>query len=148
MTENDNKNGSVFRMMKDKARGVQAGIAGKISQASEVGLTKLKEMTDEVNEILPLIGELGYSVESIQVGVGLIPDIIIEISGLTKKMDEEAYRRILAEKEGKKLLGNVLRTLQTTSGLHDKIHIAGMKSDTGTLTLGLPPKITLKFKKD
>ncbi|MEN6310257.1 MAG: hypothetical protein ABFD80_01820, partial [Acidobacteriota bacterium] len=138
----------VFRMMKDKARGVQAGIAGKISQASEAGLTKLKEMTDEVNEILPLISELGYSVESIQVGVGLIPDIIIEISGLTKKMDEEAYRRILKEKEDKKLLCSVLRALQAASGLHDKIHIAGMKSDTGTLTLGQPPKVTLKFKKD
>jgi len=47
----------------------------------------------------------------------------------------------------KKLLCSVLKTLQAASGLHDKIHIVGMKSDSATITLGLPPKITLKFKK-
>jgi hypothetical protein len=81
MTENDDKSESVFQKMKDKAKGVQTGIAGKISKASEAGWTKLKETT------------------------------------------------------------------QTASGLHDKIHIAGMKSDTAAITLDLPPKINLKFKK-
>jgi hypothetical protein len=147
MTENDEKSGSVFQIMKDKAKGVQTGLAGTISKASEAGSTKLKEMTDEVDEILPLIRELGYSVDGIQVGVGLIPDIVIEISGLTKTLDEKAYRRILEEKKDKKLLCSVLKTLQTASGLHDKIHIVGMKSDSAAITLGLPPKINLKFKK-
>jgi hypothetical protein len=147
MTENDEKSGSVFQIMKDKAKGVQTGLAGTISKASEAGSTKLKEMTDEVDEILPLIRELGYTVDGIQVGVGLIPDIVIEISGLTKTLDEKAYRRILEEKKDKKLLCSVLKTLQTASGLHDKIHIVGMKSDSAAITLGLPPKINLKFKK-
>jgi hypothetical protein len=147
MTENDGKKESVFQKMKDKAQGIQTGLAEKISKTSEAGWTKLKETTDEVDEILPLISELGYSVESIQVGIGLIPDIVIEISGLTKKMDEKAYHRILKEKEDKKLLCSVLKTLQTASGLHDKVHIAGMKSDNAAITLGLPPKVTLKFKK-
>jgi hypothetical protein len=147
MRENDDKSGSVFQKMKDKAKGVQTGIAGTISKASEAGSTKLKEMTDEVDEILPLIRELGYSVDGIQVGVGLIPEIVIEISGLAKTLDEKAYHRILEEKKDKKLLCSVLKTLQTASGLHDKIHIVGMKSDSAAITLGLPPKINLKFKK-
>jgi uncharacterized OsmC-like protein len=104
MTEKDDKIGSVFQRMKDKAKDVQ-------------------------------------------IGVGLIPDIVIEISGLTKTMDEKSYQRILEEKKDKKLLCSVLRTLQTASALHDKVHIAGMKSDTAAITLGLPPKVNLKFTK-
>ncbi|MGA2362556.1 MAG: hypothetical protein ABSG73_08835 [Candidatus Aminicenantales bacterium] len=100
-----------------------------------------------MDEGLPLIRELGYSVESIQIGVGLIPDIVIEISGLSKTMDKKAYHRIVEEKKDKKLLCSVLKTVQSASGLHDKIHIAGMKSDTAAITLDMPPKINLKFKK-
>jgi hypothetical protein len=147
MTEEDGKIGSVFQRMKDKAKDVQTGVTEKISKASEAGWAKLKDTTAEVDEILPAIRELGYSVDGIQIGVGLIPDIVIEISGLTKTMDEPSYQRILEERKDKKLLCSVLRTLQTASGLHDKVHIAGMKSDTAAITLGLPPKVNLKFTK-
>lgn len=71
----------------------------------------------------------------------------IEISGLTKTMDEQSYQRLLKEKKDEKLLSSVLRTLQTASTLHDRVHIAGMKSDAAAITLGLPPKVNLKFTK-
>lgn len=147
MSDNEEKGGSIFQKMKGRAKEMQADLAEKITQASEAGSNKLRETVEELNEILPVVHDLGYAVDGITVGVGLIPDIAIDISGLSKKMDEETYQRILKEKEDKKLLCAVLRTLQTSSGLHDKIHISGMKSDSATISLTLPPKINLKFKK-
>ncbi len=147
MPDGNEKNGSIFQKMKDKARGVQTEIAEKISQASEAGASKLKETGEELNEIVPLLHDLGYAAESIQIGVGLIPDISIEISGLTKKMDEAAYQRILEEKKDKKLVCGLLKTLQAQSALQDKIHIVGMKSDSAVITLTIPPKMNLKFRK-
>jgi hypothetical protein len=40
-----------------------------------------------------------------------------------------------------------LRTLQTTSSWQQKIHFIDMGCDQATITLGIPPKITLKFAK-
>jgi len=111
-------------------------------------MEKLAELTREIEEIQPFIRELGYALESIQMGVGLIPDIAIEISGLTKIMDEDIYNKILEENRDKKVTISVLKTLQMASLLQRKIKIMGMRSDYATITLGLPPKINLKFKKD
>lgn len=147
MSDDNVKNGSIFQKMKDKARGMQTEIADKISQASEAGSSMLRETGEELNEIVPLLRELGYAAESIQIGIGLIPDISIEISGLTKKMDENAYQRVLEEKKDKKLVCSLLKALQTQSVLQDKIHIVGMKSDSAVITLTIPPKMNLKFKK-
>jgi hypothetical protein len=40
------------------------------------------------------------------------------------------------------------RRLQTTPVLHGKIAVAGMTSDSASVTPGLPPKVTLKFTKE
>jgi hypothetical protein len=61
--------------------------------------------------------------------------------------NDEKSGSVFQKMKDKKLLCSVLKTLQTASGLHDKIHIVGMKSDSAAITLGLPPKINLKFKK-
>jgi hypothetical protein len=49
--------------------------------------------------------------------------------------------------EGIKNDGRTGVTPRQELGFHDKSHIVGMKSDSAAITLGLPPKITLKFKK-
>ena len=148
MADTDENSESIVQRMKDKAQEMQSSIAEKLTEVSETGMEKLKDTAGELDELLPLIRDLGYSVDGIQIGVGLVPDAAIEIGGLTKTMDENAYHRILDEQKDKKVLCGVLRALQTASALHHKIHIVGMRSDSATITLGLPPKINLKFKKD
>ena len=120
----------------------------KIVMASGAGTELLKDRIAELNEVVPLISELGYCVESVGIGIGLMPDVTLAISGLTKTMPEETYNRVLADQNDKPLLVNVIRALQTASALQDKIHIMGMRADTASITLGLPPKMTLEFKKD
>jgi hypothetical protein len=147
MADADEKTESIFQKVKDKAKDVQTTVTEKIAGVADSGMEKLMEMIPETDEIQSLIRELGYTVEGIVVGVGLIPDIAIEISGLTKTMDEETYNRMLEEHKNEIIIISVLKTLQTASALQHKITIMGMRSDSATITLGLSPKINLKFKK-
>jgi gas vesicle protein len=168
MAETDKPKDSVLDRMKEKAKGMQSEVqekiadlseAGmdrakemqnnvkeKIADLSEAGMDKLKEVLAEINDMLPLIRELGYTIEGIQVGIGLIPNISLDIGGLTQAMDEEAFKRTLEEHKEKRLLVGVVRTLQATSVLQQKIKLGQMQSNSATIVLSLPPKVTLKFK--
>jgi hypothetical protein len=100
-----------------------------------------------VNDLVPCIQALGYSVDGIQVGIGLLPDVNIDVSGLAKVMDEATYDRVLEEQKDNKLFTLVLKTLQTTSSWQQKIQFMDMGCDQATITLGIPPRITLKFQR-
>jgi hypothetical protein len=133
--------------LKNKANEVHASFAEKIAETSETSLEKLQEMMAEVDEISPFLRELGYTVESIHVEIGLIPSVSMDIGGMTKTMPEETYQKILEEQSERKILISVIKTLQAASTLQQKVHFMGMLSDNVTITLGVPPKVSLKFKK-
>jgi hypothetical protein len=145
--EKGEKGESLLRRMKDRAKGVQTSVAEKLAETSEAAQDKLREKLNELNEMLPVIRELGYTVEGIDVGVGLLPEVGINVSGLTHTMDVATYERVLEEQKDKKMLGLILRTLQTTSAWQQKIHFMDMSCDRATITVGIPPKVTLKFEK-
>lgn len=67
---------------------------------------------------------------------------------MSKTIEDAKYRQILEEHKGHKLRISVIKTLQTTSSMHQKIRFMQMQSDNAAITLGFPPKINLKFKKD
>lgn len=138
---------SLLQRMKGKAKEVQSSVAEKIAETSDAAQEKFLEKLNELNDLLPCIRELGYSVEAVEVGVGLLPEVGIEVSGLAKTMDVATYERVMEEQRDKKVLSLILRTLQTTSTWQKKIHLMAMGCDRATITLGIPPKITLKFEK-
>lgn len=139
---------SLLQRLKGKAREVQSTVAEKIAETSEAAQDKLREKLDELNGLLPAIRELGYTVDAVQVGIGLLPEIGIDVSGLARTMDAATYERVLEEQKENKVISLILKALQTTSSWQQKIHFADMGCDQATITLGLPPSITLKFTKD
>jgi hypothetical protein len=145
--ETDTTEESIINKLKGKAIEVHADIAEKISDASEAGMEKVQKMIAELDEISPFISELGYTVEGVKVSVGLIPDVSIDIGGMTKTMPEEIYRRIMEEQKDRKMLVSIIKTLQAVSALQQKVHFMGMLSDNISITLGFPPKVSLNFKK-
>lgn len=143
----EEKEESLLQRVKDRAKGVQIAVAEKIAETSEAAQEKVREKLAELNDLVPSIRALGYSVDGIQVGIGLLPDVGIDVSGLARTMDAAAYERVLEEQKDNKLISLILRTLQTTSSWQQKIHFIDMGCDQATITLGIPPKITLKFAK-
>jgi len=148
MENNDEKAGVLLKKFKDKTKEISSCVTEKISDATQAGQDKLEESIGNINGITSAIRELGYSLNGISIGVGLIPDIQFELSGLTKTMDESTFERIMEEQKESKIICATLKALQTASILQNKIHIMGMCSDVAVITLGFPPKISLKFKKN
>jgi len=139
--------GSMIDKVKQMARDVQDGVKEKITEVSEAGQEKVHEAIDGVNEILPAIRELGYSVDGVSITLGLIPDISIDVSGLSKTIDDEKYQQLCAQHGDRRLLVGVLKTLQAASAMQQKIGFLNMHSDSASITLGLPPRVSLKFRK-
>lgn len=127
---------------------MQDGVEDKIADVSEAAQDKVEKAINDVNEILPVIQELGYTVDGVNIAIGIIPDITIDISGLAKTIEDTKYQQILEEHKGHTLRISVVKALQTMSSMHQKIRFGQMESDNASITLGLPPKITLKFKKN
>ena len=90
-----------FLYSSPKAKEMQAGVLEKIAAVSGAGLGEFKERIAELNEIIPLIGEPGDDADGLEIGLGLIPDVGMQISGLTKTMPEEPYNRVLQEQQEK-----------------------------------------------
>lgn len=141
------KEESLFQRMKDKAKEVQSSVAEKIAETSEAAQDKVREKLNDLNNLLPAIRELGYSVDAVQIGIGLLPDVGIDVSGLAKTMDEATYERVLEEQQENKVISLILKTLHTASTWQQKIQLMEMVSDQATITLGIPPKLTLKFQR-
>jgi hypothetical protein len=148
MKNNDEKVGVLLKKFKDKTKDISTSVTEKISDAAQAGQDKLEESMGDIDGITSAIRELGYSLNGISIGVGLIPDIQFELSGLTKTMDDGTFERIMEEQKEKKIVCAALKALQTASTLQNRIHIMGMRSDVAAITLGIPPKVTLKFKKN
>lgn len=146
-SEKDEKEESLFQRMKEKAKEVQSSVAEKIADASEAAQDKVREKLNELNSLLPCIRELGYSVDAVQIGIGLLPEVGIDVSGLSKTMDEGTYQRVLEEQKENRVISLILKTLNTASSWQQKIQLMEMVSDQATITLGIPPKLTLKFNR-
>ena len=146
-SEKDEKEESLFQRMKEKAKEVQSSVAEKIADASEAAQDKVREKLNELNSLLPCIRELGYSVDAVQIGIGLLPEVGIDVSGLSKTMDEATYQRVLEEQKENRVISLILKTLNTASSWQQKIQLMEMVSDQATITLGIPPKLTLKFNR-
>ncbi len=134
--------------VQDKISDASGAVQEKIADATEAVQGKISDAIGEVNEIMPVIKELGYTVDGINIAVGLIPDVTLDISGLAKTVEDSRYREMLEEHKGHTLRIGVIKALQNLSVMQQKIQIGRMQSDNASITLGFPPKVSLEFRRE
>ncbi len=148
MGQTDTPKDSIVQRLRNRAGEIHADAAEAWGSISGAANEEVKGRITELNSLVPMIAELGYSVDGIQIAIGPIPDVVLKISGLSRTMPEDRYRRVLEEHKDKPVLLAVVKALQAASGLHQRIHFMGMRSDTASVVLGLPPKVTLEFNRE
>lgn len=116
------------------------GLANSASDA-------VSKLLDEFNAALPTMKALGFSVEDIQVGMGLLPEINAKLVASADNVDVKAIDGIIEKKSEQKTLVAVLKTLQTAYNVRDQLGDLGLKGVVIDLTLGLPPKVAIGFMK-
>jgi predicted regulator of amino acid metabolism with ACT domain len=115
-------------------------LAGPASEAAAKYL-------DEFNAALPVMQALGFTVEDVQVTMGLLPEISAKLIAAAADINVKALDDMIQKKSDQKTLVAVLKALQTAYNVRDQLGDLGLKGIEIDVTLGLPPKISIGFLK-
>ena len=105
------------------------------------------KLLDDFHAALPTMRALGFTVEDIQVAMGLLPEVNAKLVATAANIDVKALDEMIAKTSEQKTLAAVLKALQTAYSLRDQLGDFGLKGVVVNLTLGLPPKVGIGFVK-
>ena len=123
-------------------------VLGKARELTNSASEAVSKLLDEFNAALPVMKALGFGVEDIQVGMGLLPEVHARLVAAADKVDVKAIDGIIEKKSEQKTLVAVLKALQTAYNVRDHLGDLGLKGVAIDLTLGLPPKVSIGFMKN
>jgi predicted regulator of amino acid metabolism with ACT domain len=120
---------------------------GKARGLADSASDAVSKLLDEFNAALPTMKALGFSVEDIQVGMGLLPEVRAKLIAAAANVDVKAIDEMIKTKSEQKTLVAVLKALQTAYNVRDQLGDLGLKGVEINVTLGLPPNISIGFIK-
>jgi predicted regulator of amino acid metabolism with ACT domain len=121
---------------------------GKARELTNSASELVIKLLDEFNAALPTMKALGFSVEDLQVGMGLLPEVHAKLVAAADKVDVKAIDGMIEKKSEQKTLVAVLKALQTAYNVRDQLGDLGLKVIEIGLTLGIPPKVSIGFRKN
>jgi hypothetical protein len=127
-----------------KAADVKEQIAEQAVGMNEMGLAKLNETLADFNAALPVLREAGYTLDGVNIDLGVPPKIVADFSG-GGSMPDEKVEALLAENGDRSLTVLLLKSVQQATKLQSKLNIKGMKPCGLSVEIGLVPKIVVKF---
>ena len=121
---------------------------GKAKDLAGTANEGVSRMLDEFNAALPTMRALGFTVQDIHVGMGLLPEVKAKLVASADNVDVKAIDEIIQKKSEQKTLVTVLKALQTAYNVRDQLGDLGLKGVEINATLGLPPNISIGFIKN
>ncbi len=120
---------------------------GKARELSSSASDAVSKLLDEFNAALPTMRALGFSVQDIQVGMGLLPEIRAKLTASAADVDVKVLDEPIEKKSEHKTLVTVLKGLQTAYNVRDQLGDLGLNVVAIDVTLGLPPHVGVGFVK-
>lgn len=119
----------------------------KLQEMAVPGIDSINKVLDEFNTALPTVRALGFTVEDLQISVGLLPKISVKLVASADHIDVKELDKIIKDKPDQKLLVTVLKALQLAYNLKDPLGDLGLKGVVIDLKLGIPPEVGISFLK-
>lgn len=107
----------------------------------------VSKFLDEFNAALPTIKALGFSVQDIQVSMGILPEIHAKLIANAADVNVEKLDQLIEKKSEEKTLVAVLKGLQTAYNVRDQLGDLGLSAVAIDVKLGLPPSVGIGFFK-
>lgn len=137
------------------ATGLKDGLAEKVGDAKDLlatgaadirdaGLTRIREVIDDLNATLPAIRDAGYELTDVSINVGVAPTVVASFHTLDT-FNEEHARKVIEENEQRKLAGFLIRALLQARKVQGSIAVAGLKARSISIQIGVPPSVSIKF---
>lgn len=122
-------------------------VLGKARELTNSASDAVSKLLDEFNAALPTMKALGFSVEDLQVAMGLLPEVHAKLIAAADNVDVKAIDGMVEKKSEQKTLVAVLKALQAAYNVRDQLGDLGLKGVEIDLTLGIPPKVSIGFMK-
>jgi hypothetical protein len=119
-------------------------VAAKANELKDAGLAKLLETLADFNAALPVIREAGYTLSSVDIGIGIPPKVTASFL-VSANLSTETVERLLAEHAERKLTTLLVKSLHQAWQIHNKVKIAGLQAKSLSVEIGLVPTVTVKF---
>jgi predicted regulator of amino acid metabolism with ACT domain len=107
----------------------------------------VSKFLDEFNAALPTIKALGFSVQDIQVSMGILPEIHAKLIADAADVNVETLDQLIKKKSEEKTLVAVLKGLQTAYNVRDQLGDLGLSAVAIDVKLGIPPSVGIGFFK-
>jgi hypothetical protein len=119
-------------------------VAARANELKDASFAKIVETIDNFNAALPVIREAGYTLSSVDIGVGIPPKVsaTFQASG---DVSAENIERVMAEHAERKLTLLLVKSIYQAWQLQTKIKIAGLQPKGLTVEIGLIPVVSVKF---
>ena len=116
----------------------------KAVELEGVAKGKITEGLDEFKKAVAILETFGFTVGSITIGMGILPEIHASISGSIENIREDGLKKIIEDHQAEKLLVSLLDALLTAKRLweHVQLKLTGV---TLNVTLGVPPKVAVEM---
>ncbi|PWU21943.1 MAG: hypothetical protein C5B48_10800 [Candidatus Rokuibacteriota bacterium] len=124
----------MFDRMKDRVGGEVAAVSGMPGASMST-----------VNDAIANLKALGLSVSHVQVGMGVVPEIEARLTGMIDAMDQAKIKKMIDGHRDNKTLVAILEALRTASVFKDQLGNMGLKGVEADVTLGLPPKVSVRL---
>lgn len=116
-----------------------------IEEFKDSSISKVKDLLNNINGSSALIDKSGFHLESLNITMGLPPDISGEFRFVSKISPEEK-EKLIEEVKDNKVVKIITNCLFKASEFYDKIQFGNYKLDIVEITLGITPGIVMKFK--
>jgi hypothetical protein len=98
----------------------------------------------DFNAALPALREVGYTLDGMNIDLGVPPKIVANFSGGDSAPDEKV-EELLKENAGHDLTVLLVKSIHQATKLQARITIKGLRPRGLSIEIGLVPKVVVKF---
>ena len=120
-------------------------LMGKAQELTGAAADAAGKLVDELNEALPSLRALGFTVKDLRVGMGLTPDIGVKLIASTDSIDVKKIKEIMEKHPDNRTLTGALKALLLAYNIKQEIGDLPCKGVEIDVALGLPPHIGVAF---
>jgi len=134
----------VLNKLTENLKGKVAGASEFLTDLKDESKEKLLKYVNGLGEILPIIVETGYRLESIDVEVSIPPGINLQFQKV-QDVSKDKIDSILEANKDKDMLKLIVTSLVAADEFHNKVKLGNYVFTNVSIDLSLPPKVHIKF---
>lgn len=126
--------------LKDKI----GGASGFLNDLKDGSKEKLLNYVNGLSDILPIIAETGYRLESFDIEISLPPGVNLQFKKV-QDVSKEKIDSILEANKDKEMLKMIVNSLVAADEFHKKIKVGNYTFTDIGVDVSIPPHVHIKF---